>query len=262
MFKTFGFVGTLLALFLLFAQPALMAQDAAVPVAAAAAAAPAADSGGSPSFFKGVLLANGSVLGIMINLMILMCSLAMVALVVDSFITVSEPRIIPVSLVSRVQESMEQGDVIKALNICNEEPGPMANILAAAFENVEGGFEAIQDSVAVQADLQSEKLMQRVNYLSVVGNLAPMLGLMGTVYGMILAFGTLASAGATAAAQLAQSINMALYTTLFGLVIAVPALAFFYFFRNRAATVILRMEEITLDQIKVLRHIEVVDEEE
>ena len=73
----------------------------------------------------------------------------------------------------------------------------MANILMAGFTNVEEGFDVIQDSINAQADLESEKLLQRVTYLSVVSNLAPMLGLMGTVQGMIYAFATLATQSAS-----------------------------------------------------------------
>jgi biopolymer transport protein ExbB len=138
----------------------------------------------------------------------------------------------------------------------------LANILSAGFANVQEGFEAIQDSVGVAADMESEKLMQRVTYLNVVGNLAPMLGLLGTVQGMIYAFATLAteSAGAAQQAALAMNISQALFTTAAGLCIAVPAVGFFYYFKNRATKIILGMEALTLDLIKVLRNVEVVEE--
>ena len=254
---------TLLAL-LFIALPAshVFAQEGGAPAATEPAATDSGteDAGSSTGFFS--VVASGGFVGIVLWIAILCTSLAGFALIGDSFVTVREDKIIPEGLVARVNEAMEQGDVVKAQNICAEEPGPMANILSAAFENIEGGFEAVQDSVAIAADLEAERLMQRVNYLNVVGNLAPMLGLLGTVQGMIYAFGTLSMGGAGKTAALAQNISQALYTTAAGLIIAIPALAFFYFFRNRASNIILKMESIALDQIKVLRHVEVVDEDE
>jgi biopolymer transport protein ExbB len=76
---------------------------------------------------------------------------------------------------------------------------------------------------------------------------------------MIAAFAGLANAGAAGGGALALSIAQALYTTAFGLFIAIPALAFFYFFRNKATTIILSMEMLTLEEIKILRNVEVVE---
>ena len=116
-------------------------------------------------------------------------------------------------------------------------------MLSAGFSNVEEGFEVIQDSIAVAADLESEKLLQRVTYLNLVGNLAPMLGLLGTVQGMIFAFANLGTArAAPGSSLLAMNISQALFTTAAGLSIAVPAVGFYYFFRNRATNIILDME--------------------
>ena len=98
-------------------------------------------------------------------------------------------------------------------------------------------------------------MLQRVNYLNVVGNLAPMLGLLGTVQGMILAFATLGTtSGAAKNALLAVNISQALYTTAAGLVIAVPAIGSYFFFRNRAAKVILTMESLTMEVMKGLKN--------
>lgn len=211
-------------------------------------------------FFQ-VVAASGT-LGVLLWLVLLACSIAMVALVVDSFITIRQTKISPLYLEDTVQEAMEQGDVMKALNACEEEISPLANILSAGFSNVQEGFEAIQDAVGVAADMESEKLLQRVAYLNVVGNLAPMLGLLGTVQGMIFAFATLAlhEVGGAQTTMLAMNISQALYTTAAGLSIAVPAVGFFFYFRNKATRIILGMEAMTMDLIKSLRNVEVVEE--
>jgi biopolymer transport protein ExbB len=226
-----------------------------------AAAAAAAEQAEDPMSFVRIVTASGF-MGIMLWLALGACSVAGFALIVDSFITIREKKIVPDAFVTKVREAMEQGDVMKAMTHCDEEPGPLSSILTAGFSNVQEGFEAIQEAVGVSADLESEKLLQRVTYLNVVANLAPMLGLLGTVQGMIFAFATLGtqSAGAAQQSMLALNIAQALYTTAGGLLAAVPALAFFYYFRNRATKITLGMEALTLDLIKVLRNVEVVPE--
>jgi len=215
-----------------------------------------ADTSGSPSFFN--VVSSGGVLGIILWVAIFFTSIACVALIIDAFLTVRVSKVMPPNLVENVKTAMEQGDVMKALQHCEEEPCPVSNILSAGFSNVEEGFDTIQDAVSVAAAMEEERLMQRVNYLNVVGNLAPMLGLLGTVQGMIAAFAGLATAGAAGGGALAMSISQALWTTAFGLFVAIPALAFFYFFRNRASTIIITMEMHTLEEIKILRNVEVV----
>jgi biopolymer transport protein ExbB len=106
--------------------------------------------------------------------------------------------------------------------------------------------------------------MQRVAYLNVCANLAPMLRLLGTVQGMIYAFMTLAlqEAGAAQTAMLAKNIGQALWTTAAGLIVAIPAVGFYTYFKNAATKIILNMEGLTMDLIKSLRNVEVVQEEE
>lgn len=236
------------------------AQDMQLSEGAQAAEAAEAQKD-SPMSFINVVKSSGF-LGIVLWLALGACSAAGLSLVVDSFITVRSKKIVPETLVKRAREAIEQGDVAKALKECEDEPGPLANVLAAGFSNVTEGFDAVQEAVGAAADLESEKLLQRITYLNVVANLAPMLGLLGTVQGMIAAFANLATMQAGAAQQqlLAINIAQALYTTAAGLVSAVPALAFYYYFRNKATRIILGMEALTTDLVKSLRNVEVVSE--
>jgi biopolymer transport protein ExbB len=224
------------------------AQDAAVNGAAAKVEPLTQDAG-----FMNVLL-SGGFLGILLWLALAALSVAGTHLIVDSFIKIREKRIIPDGLAGGVRGALEEGDISRALLLCGEEPGALSNILAAGFTHAEDGAEAAQDAIGAAADLESEKLLQRINYLNVVGNLAPMLGLLGTVQGMIMAFATLGTeAGAAKNAMLATNISQALYTTAAGLVIAVPALGFFSFFRNRATKIIISMEALTMELMKKLK---------
>lgn len=235
---------------LLFIGSAVVAGAQEVVMNEAAANAETLEVG---SGFLGVV-AKGGFLGIILWLALAALSVAGVHLIVDSFIKIREKRIMPGDLVNRVRESIHNGNLSDVTGHCDGESGSLSKILSAGFTNIEEGSEAAQDAVIAAADLESEKLLQRVNYLNVVGNLAPMLGLLGTVQGMIMAFATLGTeAGAAKNAMLAVNISQALYTTAAGLVIAVPALGFFSFFRNRAAKLILSMEALSMELVKKIR---------
>ena len=208
--------------------------------------------------FMAVVIGSGP-LGVMLWAAIFIAAGAAVYFVVDCAISVRAKRIIPDSLTDSVTQAMAEGDVGKALDSCENEPGPLANVLTAGFSHVEEGYDVIQESVATAADLETERIMQKLTWLSVVGNLAPMLGLLGTVQGMIAAFATLGE-GAPDVGELAISISQALFTTAGGLTIAVPCVAFYYSFRNTANKIFLRMEAMTMELIKDLRNVEVVEE--
>jgi len=208
--------------------------------------------------FLSVVLGSGF-LGVLLWLALFAAGGAAVYFVVDCAITVRIPRIMPQVLIDNVTEAMQEGDVLKALQHCENEPGPMANILTSGFSHVEEGFDVIQEAIATAADLETEKIMQKLTWLSVVGNLAPMLGLLGTVQGMIAAFATLGQ-GVPDVGILAMNISQALFTTAGGLTIAVPCVAIYYAYRNNANKIILRMEAITMELIKDLRNVEVVED--
>ena len=274
--KTLGLV--LIAVSVLFgavAQMSLNAQDEAAPAAteetaaaddAAAAeggegeeAAPAAEEG--LTFFSVVF--GGNAMDLIVWSMIFLTSLATIALIIDSFLSIRMTKIMPPELVEAVKSAIDQGDLGAAIEACEATPGPLSNILMAGFNNISEGYDVILDSVSSAAGIESEKLMQRVNYLNLCGQLAPMFGLMGTVTGMVAAFAGLASAsGANKATALAMSISGALYTTAVGLFIAVPAILGYTFVKNTASKIILTMEALTYDMIKPLRGAEVDASEE
>lgn len=208
------------------------------------------------------IIIHSGFFGILIWLTLVTCSIISVALTVDSFVNIREKKIAPPELVEAVRAAMSQGDLMKAMQQCEERPGALSHVLTAGFSNVKEGYEVIQDSVGIAADIEAEQILQRVTYLSVIANTTPMLGLIGTVQGMIMAFLNLGTqaAGAAQQAMLATNISHGLWATAVGLGTAVPATIFFYYFKNKAMRIILGMEALTLDLIKSLRNVEVVEE--
>jgi biopolymer transport protein ExbB len=246
------------------------ADGAAAPAPAPAAASSELDMGNynaqqqekkkANSGFLGVVTSSG-LLGIILWLALGGDLVAAIYFIVDCFVLVKPQKIMPQTLIDAVQNAMNEGDVQKALEACENEPGSMANILSAAFSHVEEGFDVVQEAVNAAADLETERIMQRLTWISVCSNLGPMLGLLGTVQGMIDTFAKL-SGGTPDVAELATSIGQALWTTAGGLVVAIPSMTFFYALRNNANRLILRMTAVTIDLVKGLRNVEMVSEEE
>lgn len=178
--------------------------------------------------------------------------------IVDGYILVRPAKIMPQGLIDQVKEAMDQGDVMKAIELCDADPSSMAKILKAGFSHVEEGFDVIDEAISAAGDLEIEHMMQRLNWISICSSLAPMLGLLGTVQGMILTFASIALTGVEIS-SLSLTISQALYTTAGGLCIAIPSITFFYALRNSANRLVLRMQVVTGDLIKNLRNVEVVE---
>ena len=253
--KKLAIIGTL-ALGLTTAS--LYAQETAEPEAAETVAANASKSDKpEPNPFMSAVFGSGAA-GVMLWLALLAVGVSATYFIVDCAILVRPQKIMPDSLIGRVREAMAEGDVIKAIKACDTEPGPLANILSSGFSHVEEGYDIIQESVANAADLETERVMQRLTWISVCANIAPMVGLLGTVQGMIFAFADMAK-GAVDISNLSATIGFALWTTAAGLIVAVPAIAFYFGLRNNANRIILRMEAMTMELIKDLRNVEVVN---
>ncbi len=242
-----------------------MAQDKA-PAAAAAPAGDLVDAAGNAvdggqqqksggGGFIDIVFGSG-VLGVILWAALFGDGAAAIYFAIDCYVLIRPQKLMPQSLINNVQGAMAEGDVMKALKACENEPSPMSNILSAAFQHVEEGYDIISESVSAAADLEIERLMQRLTWISVCSNLAPSLGLLGTVQGMIMCFATLAS-GVPDIGALAGNISQALWTTAGGLVVSIPALTVFYSLRNNASRLILRMSALTMELIKDLRNVEV-----
>lgn len=208
------------------------------------------------SFIDVVL--GGGIVGFILWLALFASGGFAIYFIVDGYILVRPAKIMPQALIDEVKEAMDQGDVMKAIEICDNDPSSMAKILKAGFSHVEEGFDVIDEAISAAGDLEIEYMMQRLNWIQICSSLAPMLGLLGTVQGMILTFASIALTGVEIS-SLSLTISQALYTTAGGLCTAIPAIMFFCILRNSANRLVLRMTVVTGDIIKNLRNVEVVE---
>ena len=177
--------------------------------------------------------------GGLIGYVILLLSLVAVALMIEHTLTIRQSVLIPPGFGEKVLQALNQGQFVPALQLCKSDSSVLGQVLHAGMSEYELGWNAIEKGAEEALAEHAARLCRKIEYLNVIGNIAPMLGLLGTVVGMVYAFQQLAeSEGYARAADLAEGIYLALVTTVQGLVVAIPSLAAFSVFSNRVAFLI------------------------
>lgn len=187
----------------------------------------------APQGFFSILFAGGWV-GLMIVLFLFALSLTAAYLVFEHIMTLRRTEIMPDGLGDSVRQALTSGNVAEADQACRLQPSFLSFVLLNGLAELDGGWPAVEKALEDATAEQSARLFRKIEYLSVIGNIAPMVGLLGTVTGMIFAFQRVASTqGSAGAAELAEGIYQALVTTVGGLIVAIPSLGAFAIFRNR-----------------------------
>ncbi|HUG91706.1 MAG TPA: MotA/TolQ/ExbB proton channel family protein [Planctomycetaceae bacterium] len=193
-------------------------------------AAAAAETGSAlPAIDVRELFRAGGAIGIVIVAL----SVAMLALIIEHLLSIRRSALMPSGLAEECHDLIVKRQFKDAHDRCVARPSFLGHQLAAGLREVDLGYSAVEKAMEDAATEQSARLFRKIEYLSVIGTLAPMLGLLGTVWGMILAFMEFEAKANPQVSDLAPAIYKALVTTLFGLGVAVPAVAAFAFFRNR-----------------------------
>lgn len=183
---------------------------------------------------------------------ILLCSIVVVAIVIERGVLVRRRRIIPTGFLDQVRRYWYRGDIQAALECCDKQRAALARILRAGLRRHGAGMEEVEKALEGAGQVEANALNTHVRGLGVVANLAPMLGFLGTVTGMIKAFNAIAAAGTSNPSLVASGISEALLTTAAGLLVGIPALALFHFFRGRVERYVVEMEEVTMELLEDL----------
>jgi biopolymer transport protein ExbB len=185
---------------------------------------------------------------------IILLSIVALALVIEAFTSLKRDKLAPPDQIDEIQALFDEGQYQEAMNLCEEEPNYFTRVCAAGISKIGHDFEVIEKSIEEMGDEESVKLHQKIGWLSLISNIAPMMGLLGTVSGMIAAFKKIASSGGQASpAELASGISVALLTTMFGLIVAIPITATFAFLRNRMIRTIIETGAIIEDLFERFR---------
>jgi len=203
----------------------------------------------SQSWFQAYVTAGGG-----IGFMILFLSFVSLALIIEHIVNIKRDKIVPPQLVDEIEGMFENEEYQEALELCETEPNFLTNVLAAGLPKINAGFETMKAAMEEAAEEEAIKLQQKIGYLSLIGNIAPMMGLFGTVYGMIQAFQTIARLGAAVTpSDLATGISTALVTTFLGLLVAIPTMIAYFFFRNKVVRITLEIGAIADDLVERFR---------
>lgn len=162
-----------------------------------------------------------------------------IALTIFNFMNLTKAKFCPDDLKMALMDHMQNVRVRSAIELAASHPSYLGRLVAYSFPNIDAtrpedlGRDQVEDAMADFSTNESRKSMTWINYISLCAQASPMLGLTGTVIGMVGAFGVLAETGSADPALLAGQISVALLTTLWGLFNAIPSIAMFFFFKNR-----------------------------
>jgi biopolymer transport protein ExbB len=160
-------------------------------------------------------------------------SLCMVYLIVEHVLGIRRKTLVPEDLAAAVHRQITERKFDDARQQCQLQPCFLSHVLASGLSVIDLGYSDADKAMEEAAHEQSARLLRKIEYLHLIGTLAPMLGLLGTVWGMIQAFMEFEAKANPAVSELAPGIYRALVTTMLGLIVAIPAFASFAIFRNR-----------------------------
>ncbi len=175
-----------------------------------------------------------------------LCSVIALMVTLERLISLRRKKVLPEALVSASERCWRRGDFAEAAGICERFDAPLARVLQAGLARRRLGLGEMERAMVGAGRHESTVLSRNLRGLGVIANLAPMLGLFGTVVGMIRAFDVISRAGTGNPNLVAEGISEALLTTAAGLLIGIPALAAYHFFRSRSGRLLFEMESIAL----------------
>ncbi|MEM8947015.1 MAG: MotA/TolQ/ExbB proton channel family protein [Planctomycetota bacterium] len=220
-----------------FTATAAWAQDAPAEQDVAAA------SNGSEDLEISYLSWAAKSLGWFYGLVFLGLSFTLVALFVMNLLTARRENVLPRDLVESFEQNLEAKNYQGAYDLAKGDESFLGHVLSAGIAKVSTGYNEAIEAMQEVGEEENMRLEHRLSYLALIGTLSPMIGLLGTVDGMISSFKLIAntSTGAPDPQALAQGISTALFTTFIGLVLAIPALAAYNLLRNRVSRLVLEV---------------------
>tara|TARA_Y100000588_G_scaffold360174_1_gene419788 strand:+ start:6787 stop:7785 length:999 start_codon:yes stop_codon:yes gene_type:complete len=231
--------------------PAAAPADAATPAPAAAPAADGAAAAGDPTAgaegeaaaptSESLLTKSIGSLGYFFGPIFLLLSFTLVALVMMNVLQIRRDVLLPPEFVDDFEDQLDNKDYQGAYNTARDHDSMVARVLTAGLTKLNRGYsEAVEGMQEVGED-ENMSLEHRLSYLALIGSIAPMIGLAGTVTGMIASFDEIATATQVEPSKLADGIQKALWTTLVGLGIAIPAMVAYSILRNRVSRLVLEV---------------------
>ncbi len=180
------------------------------------------------------------------------CSLLGVAIIIERLLALRRSQIMPSDFLDGLKDVLQRGAIGRdaGLNYCHTNDSPISRVAAAGLRKLHRDEESIEQAIEDAGANEVAKLRRNLRMLYGVSAVAPMLGLLGTVWGMIEAFQVASSEGLGQAEMLAQGIYEALVTTFAGLCVAIPVLIFYYFFLGKIERIVAEMNDISVEFVE------------
>ncbi len=184
--------------------------------------------------------------------LVLVCLILGLAFCIERIITLNIASANTDKLMSQIDENLKSGNVNGAMEVCKSTQGPTATILYEGLRQANNGPEAVEKSIVSYGSVQMGLLEKGLVWISLFIAIAPMLGFMGTVIGMIGAFEKIATVGELSPAVVADGIKVALLTTVFGLVTAIILQIFYNYIISKVDSIVGKMEDASIALVDVM----------
>lgn len=182
---------------------------------------------------------------------LIFASVVSLAIIAERFWALRSDMIAPKALLPEVQQWLKQGGVSSELCTRLEQHSPLGAIFASAVCNIDASREVMKEAIEECGRAVAHKLERYLTTLGTIAAVSPLLGLLGTVIGMVELFGAFTATGHDVA-QFARGISVALYNTAMGIIVAVPSMIFYRHFRAKVDSLIVEMEQEAIKLVEIL----------
>jgi len=191
-----------------------------------------------------------------VGYLMVLCSMIGTALVIEHAVNLRREKLAPAPLVQDLQALIDEEQYDEAIELCDQEGGYMSNLVGSALRMRHAGYEEMIAGLEAAANEESVKLQTKISYLSLIGNIGPLLGLLGTVTGMISSFQVIEHLKAPTPGDLAKGVYESLVNTTMGLFIGIVFLTAFFVFKNKVTKMTMSMN---LQAVDLLKHLAAVE---
>jgi len=181
---------------------------------------------------------------LLVYILLLLTSVVGLAFIIERGLALRWHKVVPPAVEEAVESCRSREDVGMLKRICQQHPSPLGRLLAQAKEKLERPKADVEDALQTRARHEIVRLERGLVVLEIIVGIAPLLGLVGTIVGMMTAFGDVGQASQIDAAKLAQGIALILRATLIGLIIAIPSLIFWSYYTKKVEMLAVEMETL------------------
>ncbi|MDD4978270.1 MAG: MotA/TolQ/ExbB proton channel family protein [Gallionella sp.] len=182
---------------------------------------------------------------------LIFASVVAVGLIINRLLELRSNKIAPPNLLNEVYKELKQRGVSEGMLTKLQDSSPLGRIFAAGLKNIKSSQEVMKESIEEAGRAAEHELSRFLTTLGTIASISPLLGLFGTVVGMIEIFGSQNAAG-NSPAILAHGISIALYNTAFGLIVAIPSMIFYRHFRAKVDSLSVEMEQQAIKLVEIV----------